>query len=121
MIPGINITGAAAATAISNGITVLFILKRIRKQYSIKLFVPGIAFPSLISASIGAITSYYAYNSVISEFHPLISLILSCIIGALLYFLILFIADSRELLEIIRSIRNKNAQKSCKFSKNVVK
>ncbi len=112
LIPGINIIGAAASTMISNAITTLFILHCIKKKYSIKLPVGGIAFPSLISASVSAIAGYYVYVNLIPDFKLIVSVLITGIIQVILYFLILFMADSKELFKIIASIRDKKCSKA---------
>ncbi len=111
LIPGVNITGAAAATAISNSVAMLYALVKLKKLYGLKLSVSETAFSQLISASVSAIGVFFAYKAFITEFSAIASVIFSCLAGGLLYILILFIADSGELLEVIRSIRNKKITK----------
>lgn len=111
LIPGVNITGAAAATAISNSAAMLYALGKLKKLYGLKLSVNETAFSQLISASVSAIGVFFAYKAFITEFSAIASVIFSCLAGGLLYILILFIADSGELLETIRNIRNKKITK----------
>ncbi len=111
LIPGVNIIGAAAATAVSNAASMMYSVKRLKKKYGLCLSPRETAFPSVISASVSAIAAFYAYNAFVIRFSPVVSVIFTCMSGGLLYFMILFIADSGELMEIIKSIRSKKCSK----------
>ncbi len=110
MIPGVNITGAAAATSVSNIIIMLYVIKRINKLHSINISFAKTGFPSLLSASVSSIGAFFLYRAFCTEFHTLLSLIISGISGGIMYLLILFISDSRELTGLIEIIKNKKSK-----------
>lgn len=121
MIPGVNITGAAASTTISNIIIMLYVIRKINKLHSIDISFVKTGFPSLMSASVSSIGAFFLYKAFSTGLSILFSLIISGISGGIMYLLILFIADSSELTGLIEIIKNKKIKKPCKKIKNVVK
>jgi len=111
MMPNVNISGAALATSAANLFGTFYIIRLLRKKFALKLQLPGIVFPPVISAAVSALACFYAYNAFVTEFSPLISVIFTVLSGGLLYLLILFIADSGELFRIISGLRNKKCGK----------
>jgi len=107
MIPSVNICGAAAATAISQLFCAFLTLSTIKKCFGMSFSLINEAFPMLVSGCISAIGAFYCHNVFVTAMPMLLSVILSCMTGLLLYLLLLFIADSGELIRIINSIRNK--------------
>lgn len=111
LIPGVNISGAALATAASNLFGTFYVQHLLKKKFGLKLSIANVAFPSFISAGISSLAVFYVYNLFIKEFNSIISVLLSCCFGGILYFLILLISDSGELFKIINSLRNKKCGK----------
>ena len=111
LIPGVNIIGAAASTAASNALAAIYVVKKLKKKYGLDIKAYNTAYPSLVSASISSLCGFFLYNAFITRFIPLLSLIFSLAAGGIMYLLILFIADSRELAEIFRSLRNKKCSR----------
>lgn len=107
LIPGVNICGAAAATTVSNALAMVYVMHRLKKKYGLSLPYGGICFPYLISASVSSIAGFFAYKAFSAEFHPLVAVIFTCLAGGILYLLVLFIADSGDLVSVIKNIRNK--------------
>ena len=85
----------------------LYTQKKIRKQLNMSFSFVKEAFPMLISGCISAIAAFYCYNAFITAMSAIPAVIFSCMTGLLLYLLVLFIADSGELMRIIRSFRSK--------------
>ena len=111
LIPGVNIIGAAAATTVSNALASVYVVKKLKKKYSLDIKAYRTAYPSLISASVSSLCGFFMYNAFITRFVPLLSLIFAVGAGGIMYFLILFIVDSRELAEIFAVLRNKKCSK----------
>ena len=107
MIPSVNICGAAAATSISQLFCLFCTQRKIRKQLNMSFSFVKEAFPMLISGCISAIAAFYCYNAFITSMSAIPAVIFSCMTGLLLYLLVLFIADSGELVRIVRSFRSK--------------
>ncbi len=111
MIPGVNIIGAAAATSLSNVASMIYSMLRLKRRYGLYLSPVKTAFPTLISASISAIACFYAHGVFSLRFSVIVSMIFSCMTAVLLYFMILYIADSGELIKIIKGIHSKKCSK----------
>lgn len=110
LIPGVNIIGAAVATSVSNLFSMYYSMNRLKKKFGIDLSLRTTAFPQLIAASISAVAAFYAYSSFITRFSQIISVIFTCSSCGLLYFMILFISDSGELMAVIKNIRDKKCR-----------
>lgn len=111
MLPNVNISGAALATSAANLFGTFYVLKLLKRKFALNLKLSGIVFPPVVSAAVSALAGYYAYNAFVTEFSPLLSVIFTVLSGGLLYLLILFIADSGELLRVISGLRNKKCGK----------
>ena len=111
MIPGVNICGAAAATALSQFFGIFYTLRVLKKRLRISISFMSEVFPMLISGCVSALSLFLCYNTLVTALNPLLSLILACGAGCILYLLILYIADSGELTEIITGIRSKKYAK----------
>lgn len=107
LIPSVNICGAAAATSLSQLFCVFYTQKAVKKAYGMSVSFFAEALPMLLSGCISAIAAFYCYTAFVTAMPALLSLVLSCAAGGILYLLILYIADSGELSEIIGSIRSK--------------
>ncbi len=110
IIPSVNISGAAAATAISQLFCVFYSIKVIRKKYRLGISFLREAFPMLISGCISAITAYFLYNAFSSHMSSFTAVIISCFTGMIMYLLLLYIADGKELMRILNSIKSKKYQ-----------
>lgn len=110
MIPSVNICGAAASTVISQIFCIIYTIYIIRKKLNMKFSFAKETFPMLISGCISAIAVFYCHAVFVNAMPEILSIVLSCFTGLLLYILLLFIADSGELYEIITSIRSKKFQ-----------
>ena len=110
LIPGVNICGAAAATSVSQLFCVFYTLSVIKRRTNIELSFVKESFPMLISGCISGITAFYCYNA-LSALHPITGVIISCLTGLILYILLLYIADGKELISILKNIRGKKCQK----------
>ncbi len=106
-IPGVNICGAAVATSVSQVLCVFYTLRVIKKRFGINLSFIKEAYSMLISGGIGGIAAFYCHNIFVTAMPSLLSVILSCLTGMILYLLILYIADSGELTGVIKSITSK--------------
>lgn len=107
LIPGVNICGAAMATAVSQLFCVFYTLTVIKKRFGIAVSFVKESFPMLVSGCISGIAAFYCHNIFITSMPSLLSVLLSCLTGCVLYLLILYIADSGELSRVINSIRSK--------------
>lgn len=107
LIPGVNICGAAAATSVSQLFCVFYTLSVIKRQFGISLSFVKESFPMLVSGCISGIAAFYCNNIFVTAMPSLLSVILSCLTGCIMYLLILYIADSGELSRVINSIRSK--------------
>lgn len=110
MIPSVNISGAAMATTISQLFCVFYSSHVIKKKYGFRISMISEAFPMLVSGCISAITAFFLYNALCLQLHPIIAVILSCGAGLILYILLLYIADGKELMGILKSIRGKKCR-----------
>lgn len=110
MIPSVNISGAAMATTISQLFCVFYSSHVIKKKYGFRISMISEAFPMLVSGCISAITAFFLYNALSLQLHPIIAVILSCGAGLILYILLLYIADGKELMGILKSIRGKKCR-----------
>lgn len=104
MIPGVNICGAAFATACSNLFGAGYSLLRLRKKFGLKILLSDSVFPPVIAASISAVTCFYGCKAFSTGLGEITSVIITCLAGAVLYLLILYIADGGELIKTIKSI-----------------
>ncbi len=107
LIPGVNICGAAIATSVSQLFCVFYTLSVVKKRFGIILSFVKESFPMLVSGCISGIAAFYCHNIFAAAMSSLLSVLLSCLTGGILYLLILYIADSGELSRIINSIRSK--------------
>ncbi|MBQ7834936.1 MAG: polysaccharide biosynthesis C-terminal domain-containing protein [Ruminiclostridium sp.] len=107
LIPGVNICGAAMATAVSQLFCVFYTLTVIKKRFGIAVSFVKESFPMLVSGCISGIAAFYCHNIFVTSMPSLLSVLLSCLTGCVLYLLILYIADSGELSRVINSIRSK--------------
>ncbi len=106
-VPGVNICGAAVATSVSQLFCVFYTLSVIKKRFGIHLSFVSEAFSMLVSGGISGIAAFYCHSVFVTAMPALLSVLLSCLTGLILYLLILYIADSGELSGIIKSIRSK--------------
>lgn len=111
LIPGVNICGAAAATTVSNALATVYVMHRLKAKYNLTLSYGRVCFPYLISASISSIAGFFAYKAFSVRLSSIISVALTCVGGGLLYFLVLLMADSGDLVAVIRGIKNKKYAK----------
>lgn len=107
LIPEVNICGAAMATSLSQLFCVFYTLNVIKKRFGIAVSFVKESFPMLVSGCISGIAAFYCHNIFVTAMPSLLSVILSCLTGCVLYLLILYIADSGELSRVIISIRSK--------------
>lgn len=110
LIPSVNISGAAIATSVSQLFCTFYSLRVIRNKYRLGISFITEAFPMLISGCISAITAFFLYNAFSPHINSFAALITACIAGLILYILLLYTADGKELISIMNSIKSKKCQ-----------
>lgn len=120
-IPQINISGAALATVISNAAVTFLAYRVLKKQRSLRLPLFSATFPSLLAGSVCAVCLSFLYRIAAERAGLLTGFLFSLAVASFLYLFLLFLFDSRELIEIFRNLRRKKSQKPCQIPEKVVK
>lgn len=120
-IPQINISGAALSTVLANALITLCAYLILKKRRSLKLPLFSASLPSLLAGGVCAVCLSFIYRVAAERTSPIPSVLFSLTLASFLYLFLLFLFDSRELVEIFRSFRRKNPKKPCKIPEKVVK
>lgn len=104
-VPEINIAGAALATVLSNVAVLIPAIGASKRKSNTGFSVLKLCFPYVMSALISSGIMIFAYSRLESVASSLVSILVSCVLAGISYFLILFIIDGKDLVSVIKCIR----------------
>lgn len=114
LIPFVNISGAALSAVAANIFATVYACREIKRKFGLSVSPLGVAVPSLIAGSACAVAAYLCYNGLVLEFSSAVSVLGAAAVGGVVYFFLLFLADSRELTAVLKSFSGKKQKNYCK-------
>ena len=108
-VPMLNISGAAVSSVLSNAVCLIYAVKSVRKRFGISTGCIRYTLPSLFAAVSGAVGTYLFFRGLEAGAGIPASMLISVILGGIMYALILFICDSEDCAAVIRLLRRRNA------------
>ena len=109
-----NISGAALSAVAANIFATVYACREIKRKFGLSVSPLGTAVPSLIAGSACAVAAYLCYNGLVLEFSSAVSVLGAAAVGGVVYFFLLFLADSRELTAVLKSFSGKKQKNYCK-------
>ena len=108
-IPFLNITGAALSAVLSNLICLIYAVKAAGSKLGAGINCFTNSLPAVFGAMGGGIGTYLFYNGLSAKLGMLQSVILSALLGGIMYVLILYIYDSEDCMAVIRTLKRRKA------------
>ncbi len=107
IVPMLNITGAALSAVLSNLICLLYAVKTVKTKYKLDVKCVKYCLPSGFSALGGGVAAYLFYRSLSVNTGMITALLISAVLGCLVYVLMLYIYDSDDCLAVIRRLQKR--------------
>ncbi len=107
IIPALNISGAAISAVLSDVICLLYMIKSAAKKHDLNIRWVNYCLPAAFSALGGGVGAYLFYKGLSGYTGEMAALVLSVIIGGLMYALMLYIYDSEDCKAVIRTLRRR--------------
>ncbi|MBR1833414.1 MAG: oligosaccharide flippase family protein [Ruminiclostridium sp.] len=108
-LPFMNISGAAVSGVLSNAICLVCAVREIKSRFGLSTGIVRYSLPALFGAAGCGIGTYLFFRGLKSYAGTIGAMLLSAVLGAAMYALILFISDSEDCTEVIRLLRHKRA------------
>lgn len=116
LIPQINISGAAISTVLSNVLMTLYACRILKKRFRVRLAVFSDSLPAFLAGLAASVCLRLVYPAVSGRMNPALGILFSLAVASFLYLFLMFIANSRELVEIFRCLRRKKTDRTCEIS-----
>ena len=107
IVPELNITGAAISAVLSNLICLLLAGREAEKKLGVRVRYASYSLPAIFAALGGGTGVYLFFRGLSENMGTLAGVLISIVLGSIMYILILYIADSRDSRAVIDILRRK--------------
>ena len=108
-LPFMNISGAAVSGVLSNAVCLVCAVREAKGRFGLSTGIVRYSLPALFGAAGCGIGTYLFFRGLKGYAGTIGAMLLSAVLGAVMYALILFISDSEDCTEVIRLLRHKRA------------
>ena len=108
-LPFMNISGAAVSGVLSNAICLVCAVREVKGRFGLSTGIVRYSLPALVGSAGCGIGTYLFFRGLEGYAGTIGAMLLSAVLGAAMYALILFISDSEDCTEVIRLLRHKRA------------
>jgi len=108
-LPFMNISGAAVSGVLSNTICLVCAVREVKGRFGLSTGIVRYSLPALVGSAGCGIGTYLFFQGLKGYAGTIGAMLLSAVLGAVMYALILFISDSEDCTEVIRLLRHKRA------------
>ena len=115
LIPQINISGAALSTVLSNGFMTLYACRVLKKRFCVRLPLFSASLPALLSGLAASVCVVSVFSVAVKQMNSVLGILFSLAVASFLYLFLMFVANSRELIEIFRCLRRKKSERYFEF------
>ena len=109
VIPQLNITGAAAASVLSDAICLAYAVKAVKKRFGLSTGCIGYSLPSVFAALSGGVGIYLFFRALEGNIGTLCAVLVSAALGAVISALVLFVCDSADCAAVIALLKRRKA------------
>ena len=106
-LPALNISGAALSAVLSNMICLIYALRHAKSDLGKGINCFSYTLPSLFGAVGGGTGIYMFYNGFVGSFGRIPAVLLSSVLGTIIYALMLYIYDSEDCTAVINALRHR--------------
>lgn len=115
LIPQVNISGAALSTVLSNGFMTLYACRVLKKRFRVRLPLFSASLPAFLSGLAASVCVVSVFSVASERMNAVLGILFSLAVASFLYLFLMFLANSRELTEIFRSLRRRKSERYCEF------
>ena len=109
IFPVLNIAGAAISAVLSNTICLIYAVKSVKRTHNAEINCLMYSLPSVFGALGGGTGAYLFYNGLSPRLGMIPAVLLSTVLGGIMYALMLYIYDNNDCVEVIKALRHRKA------------